>query len=299
MPAAPISHPLGPPTVSGNLITVDTYLNQPTRITNMLLDLTLQRFFSDRVFASAGGVSGGAVVYDQLTVNQLYADRDVQKIMPGNEFPLITSERQQPRLAEVDKWGGKVFITDEARDRNNTVAFANQMRQLANTMVRKINQVAVETLEDSVTESGQTFTGTAWNDVILEGTSATTPSDRPTRDFAHVARLAAEDELGITFNLWIMNPQEYESLYMVYGDRLAGVLAANGLSIYVTNRVTAGEAFAVAEGQVGEMRLEKPLGTETWREQGREITWVQSSVRPVMYVTNPHAVLKVTNLFDA
>jgi hypothetical protein len=42
--------------------------------------------------------------------------------------------------------------------------------------------------------------------------------------------------------------------------------------------------------------VEKPLGTVTWREEGRERTWVQASVRPVMYVTNPYAVIKVTGL---
>ena len=53
-------HPLGPPTLSGNELTIDTMLNQPTRITNMIMDLSLQRFIIDRIFASAGGVTGGA-----------------------------------------------------------------------------------------------------------------------------------------------------------------------------------------------------------------------------------------------
>ena len=49
-------------------------------------------------------------------------------------------------------------------------------------------------------------------------------------------------------------------------------------------------------GAVGELRLEKPLTTETWREESRQITWVQSDVRPVMYVTDPYSVVKVTGL---
>ncbi len=35
------AHPLGPPTVSGTSITVDTMLNQVTRITRMISDLSL------------------------------------------------------------------------------------------------------------------------------------------------------------------------------------------------------------------------------------------------------------------
>lgn len=298
MGAANASHPLGPVTVSGNTIAVDTYLNQPTRVTSMLMDLTLQRFFADRVFASAGGVSGGAVVYDQLTSNELYATRDVAKVRPGGEFPIITSDRMAPRTAEVEKWGGKVFITDEARDRNNSVVFANQMRQLGNTIVRKINQRAVEVLEAAVTEHAQSVAMPAtWSSAILEGTTPTATANRPTAAFSKAVRIAEEDELGYTYNLWIMGPALYESLANVYGDKLSGVLQANGISLYVTNRVAAGVAYAVAEGQVGEMRIEKPLGTETWRDKdGKEITWVQASVRPVMYVTNPNAVLKFTGL---
>src|SRR5574343_628975 len=60
---AAVQHPLGPPTVSGTDITVDQMMNQPTRVTRMLMDLTLKRFLADRIFASAGGVTGGAVIY--------------------------------------------------------------------------------------------------------------------------------------------------------------------------------------------------------------------------------------------
>jgi hypothetical protein len=69
-----------------------------------------------------------------------------------------------------------------------------------------------------------------------------------------------------------------------------------GIDLYSSNRVPAGTAYVVASGQVGEMRVEKPLGTETWREPEEEKTWVQSSVRPVMYVTNPFSVLEVTGI---
>ena len=44
------------------------------------------------------------------------------------------------------------------------------------------------------------------------------------------------------------------------------------------------------------MRIEKPLGTETYREPERERTWVQTSVRPVMFITNSFALLQVTGI---
>ena len=88
---AQIAHPLAPPTVSGTSITVDTMLKQPTRITRLLMDMTLQRFVADRIFASAGGVTGGSVIYDSLEANDLYMSRDVERVAPGAEFPILTS----------------------------------------------------------------------------------------------------------------------------------------------------------------------------------------------------------------
>jgi hypothetical protein len=62
VPSAPTAYPLGPPTISGNQITVDELLNQPERITRDIADLAMQRFYMDRVFTAGGGVNGGAVL---------------------------------------------------------------------------------------------------------------------------------------------------------------------------------------------------------------------------------------------
>lgn len=296
---ATVPHPLGPPVLAGTTITVDTMLDQPTRVTQMLMDLTLQRFIADRVFASAGGVTGGAVIYDELTINELYTTRDIERVEPGMEFPIITSERLQPKIAQVEKWGGKVWISDEARDRNNSAGFTNQIRQLGNVVVRKINQRAIEVMETSITSSGQTAVGRNWSTATDVGPPASISTRQllPVRDFALATQMADEDELGVNYTLWLLNPQEYANLIILYGPGgLQALLGTLGLSIYVSNRVPAGVAYVVAGTQLGEMRVEKALGTRTWREEERERTWVQASVRPVMYVTNPFAIIKFTGL---
>jgi hypothetical protein len=297
MPTATTYHPLGPPTVAGTSITVDTMLNQPTRITRMIMDLSLQRFIADRVFASGGGVTGGAVIYDRVTANQLYTNRDVERVSPGMEFPEITGDRLVPSVAEVEKWGGKVYITDEARQRNNTANFTNLVRQLTNTIVRKTNARAIAVLEAAITASGRSVVGRNWSTATDVGPTPTTRQQLPMRDFAEAARQAEVNEFGITYNLWIINPQEYANLIILYGAAgLRDLLGELNISIYVSNRVPAGSAYVVAAQQAGEMRVEKPLGSETWREPGRERTVLQSSVRPLFFVDNDYAVLKFTNL---
>jgi hypothetical protein len=295
----PVQHPLGPPTISGTDITVDLMLNQPTRITQFVMDITLERFVLDRLFTSPGGVTGGAVVFDVIQGNDLYTDRDVRPVAPGAEFPLVTSQRRAPQVAEVEKFGGKYFFTDEARDRNDQVAFQNENVRLGNTIVRKLNSRAIEVVEAAVAANGgaSTFAGHVWATAIPNGSNPTPPAQTPIADFA-AAQLAADiQELGIVYDTALVNPKELNSLRLFYGSGLEQALADNGFDeVYASNRVTAGTAYFVASGQLGQMRLEQPLATETWRAPETQRTWVQSSVRPVMFVDNPFAVQKVTGL---
>lgn len=310
MPLNPVAHPLGPPTISGTNITVDMMLQQPTRITRMLMDLTLQRFIADRVFDSGGGVTGGAVVYDMATVNELYLDRDVERVEPGAEFPVVTSQRRVPSIATVEKWGGKVYITDEARDRNDSSVFANELRRLGNTIVRKINQRAVAVIDAAVATVGAhviTISSSAsWGDATALAPFSTgyTPAVLPHATFANVQKLGDVDELGVEYDLLLVNPQEAMNLNLVYsangGPGVNQVLADYGIrEMYSSNRVPAGTAYFIATGQVGQMRVEQPLQTVTSREGApllRERTWVQSSVRPLMFVNNPYAIIKYNGL---
>jgi hypothetical protein len=293
----PVAYPLGPPTVSGTTITMDIALNAPTRVTRTLMDLTLQRFFADRVFTSSGGVSGGAVVYDDLQANDLYSDRDIQRVAPGDEFPLVVSSRRVPKVAEVEKWGGKFFVTVEARDRNDVSVFTRNVRMLANTIVRKINQRAVDVLEAAVQASpNRLVTGVNWATVVTAGSTASNSTLWPAYDFSRAQAQAETEELGIVYDLWILNPQEYLQLARIYGPDLNNLLGSLGISIFVTNRVVAGNAYVVQSGQVGQLRTEQPLQTEQWYEQETQRFWTQSSVRPLMFVDNRFAVLKFTNL---
>lgn len=295
----PVAHPLAAPTYTGNTVTIDTMLQQPTRITAFLQDITLQRFLLDRLFSSDGGVTGGAVVYDLLTENELYLDRDVEPVAPGAEFPVVTSSRRAPKVAEVEKFGGKYFFTDEARDRNDQSAFRNENIKLGNTIVRKLNARAVETMNAAIVANGgaSEFVGNDWSAAIPGGSNPSPPASTPAADFARANLLADQRELGVRYNVAIVNPVQLNELRLFYAGGLQQMLADNGYDeVYASNRVPVGTAFFVAEGQLGEMRLEQPLATETWREAGTQRTWVQSSVRPVMFVNNPFAVVRATGL---
>lgn len=297
MPTNPVSYPLGAPAVSGSTITVETLLNEPTRITNYLSDISLRGFVSPLIFNTGGPIAGGAVIYDQLTLNELFPTRDVQTVAPGAEFPIITSDNGTPLVATPTKVGGKFFVTDEARDRNDPSTIQREGRKIANAIIRNIDAKTIATLDAAIASFGtQTVVGTNWQTVVTGGTSTSNASAWPAADFAKVQLLADTQELGVEFDLWVVNPAQLAQLRLVYGNAYADVLGSYGVQIAATNRVAAGTAYVVESGQVGDLRMEKPLSTETWREPDTQRTWVQADCRSVAFVTNPYGVVKVTGL---
>ncbi|TFV90398.1 major capsid protein [Blastococcus sp. CT_GayMR16] len=296
---APVSYPLGAPVLTGNTLTVDTALKQPGRITKRIADLTLQKFIVDRIFASSGTtVASGAVIFDQATSNQLYTSRDVERRMPGDEYPIVGAPRTAPQVALSEDWGGKFWISDEAVRRNDKVYFDNQTTALANTIVRKVNTRAIITLEAAIAALGGAgvITGVNWGAVVTGGSSQSNNSLWPAADFAKAQLAADVDELGVVYDLWLVNPTQYAALVTVYGANLGELLRSNSIELFASNRVPAGTAYAVARGQVGFLDYEQGLATETWREPKTKRQWVQSSVMPIMGVTNPYSIKKFTGL---
>lgn len=291
------AYPLAAPTVSGSTITVEQMLNEPTRITRYLSDLSLRNYISPLIFSTPGGVTGGAVVYDQLTLNDLFPTRDVQEVAPGSEFPITSSENVTPLVAPVEKHGGKFFVTDEAKDRNDGTAIQNEGRKIMNAMVRRQDARAIAILDAAIAaNASQTVTGVNWSTVVTGGSSQSNASAWPAADFAKIQLLADVQELGVEIDTWLVNPTQLAQLRLVYGSDYADVVASYGITIQASNRVAAGTAYALEAGSVGEMRYEKQLSTETWREPETQRTWVQTDARFVQVVTNPYSVVKVTGL---
>lgn len=292
------AYPAAAPSVSGANITVSQFIQQPTRVTRYLSDLSLRGYFTQRVFSTPGGVTGGAVVYDQLTLNDLFSNRDVQNVEPGAEFPVVTSDNPTPLTARVEKFGGKFFVTDEARDRNDLGVIQREGRKLFNTMMMKMDAKTVALLDASITANSatQVIAGNNWNNVVTAGSSASTASAYPAADFSKVLLKAEQAELGAQPTLWIVNPAQKAQFNLIYGPGAQQVLAAYDIEMLSSNRVAAGTAYVVEPGQTGEIRFEKPMSTETWREAETQRTWFQTDVRPVMYVTNPFSAFKVTGL---
>jgi hypothetical protein len=292
-------YPYGQPSVSGDTITVDWLMEEPRRISNLLANLALQRFFVNEIFSPAGPITGGAVAYEQRTENDLYAARDVSKVEPGDEFPIVAFERGEVLTAQVEKFGGKFFVTDEARRRNKVGRVNRALLQLSNTIQRKTQQRALAELTAAVTAHSRTAAGTSWGDAAGTAAGSQVPTIGVLADLTAVEKANEVAELGYVYNMAIMNPQEWRNGRLAAGGQSSdfrALLADSGIDrVWVTNRKTAGTVYWLARGQVGELGYEVPLSTEKWRDpDGRQQDWIQSSVLPIVYVTDPFAILETT-----
>jgi hypothetical protein len=127
---------------------------------------------------------------------------------------VVTGSRRAPKVAEVEKWGGKFWVSIEARDRNDVSVFTRNVRQLANTIVRKINMRAVEVLEAAVQAAPtRQVTGNSWGAVVTAGSTASNSTLWPGYDIARAQMLAEQAELGQPGQMRIEQPLATEQWY--------------------------------------------------------------------------------------
>lgn len=304
----PSQNPLAPGTLNGNKFTIDRWLKSPTVFTRAMADMVVgdEDYFLDKVFSNISNVQGGAVLYDVVEANSLYSDREIEEIAPGDEFPILSSKRGEPKTAKVRKFGGQIYIPDEARDRNQSWVWDRETTKLGNTLKRQLNTVGIAVLDaaladtDPVTGGNRSSGGTSWADAAALVETARSPVLLPHADFGAIKRTAYTEKQNVKFNTVILNPQEDYNLDLIYSMVPGGadaVLARYGISQkFVTDQQEAGKAKFVAAGQVGGFGMEKPIFTEIWRTPGTQRTDMTVTGLPVFFADNRWAVREVTGL---
>lgn len=266
-------------------------VSNPRRVTRAIARMALQKFYVNRIFSPLGGQVLGAVVYEQALENDLYPERDVEKVAPGDEFPVVTFASGEALTAQVEKFGGKFPVTDEARRRNQGGRVLRAMGQVANTIQRRTQQRALAELQATVRTHARTSVGSNW---------ATATTSLPLiRDLTAIEEANETLELAYQYNLAIVHPSDWRNFRLAAGGSNAAamdLLRDSGInSVWRTNRKPAGSVYWLSEGQVGELGYEVPLSTENWRDKdGKQQEWFQTFVLPIMYVTDPFALIETT-----
>lgn len=292
------TYPPAPPTVDGQRITVEQFLKNPSRVTRVLEDLTRERFLAERLF-STGDAQGGAVIYDQLLGSELYTERDVQQIEPGSEFPILTAGESAPKVAAVSKWGGAGVLTYESVRRDSRDVLNRQLTKIRNTIVRKIDTVAVAAL---LAAPIIVRPGTDWSDPV---------AGDPFGDLAGAGSAIDNSDMGYTAGLVVINPAQLLDLLKrkdvrdalpresaasnpIMSGKLSGLMGLN--EWYVSNRMPAGEALVTMPRMAGSLRDELPLYSRTIDQPERERYLVQAARVTVPIVTDPKSVVRLTGL---
>jgi len=158
--ATQIGFPPAAPTLSGDLLTISRFLNDPLYVMRALRTLAEQMFVSNKLLTGQYFTQSGAVLYEQSET--IYADRVPQAVAPGGEYPKTTISLGAAQLANTVKWGEDAEVTDEAVNRFKIDAVRRTFIKLANSLVQNIDSVAMSAIYSQINSGNTTAAIASW-----------------------------------------------------------------------------------------------------------------------------------------
>lgn len=145
------TYPAPAPNISGDVLTISTFLKNPSLVARRIRELASERFISDAILTGRYEVVGGAIQYQQG--ESLYSDRAPQSIAPGGEYPLTSIGGGQSQIAKTEKWGQDSLVTDEAIVRQKMDPVDRGMKKQVNQMVKTVDSIALAAINSQVTQT--------------------------------------------------------------------------------------------------------------------------------------------------
>lgn len=257
----PYTYPPSAPTVTGNYETIHTLLASPTLIARRLRTIAEERFISDVLLRGRFVASGGAVQFEQN--ESIYTDRAPQSVRPGMGYSQSGLGVGPTQIAEVQKWGQDVPVTDEAIKRLNRNPVDRAFVKLVNQMVRQVDSVSLAAIASSVTTTSAA--AAAWSGAtakqILTDVGVPAANLRALND-GYEPDTVVVDDLRWTYAMIAFAdagyvPRETASSNPVLTGQFPVILGMTWLS--TPNLPTAGTAMVVDTSQLGGM-ADEPLG---------------------------------------
>lgn len=301
-PAAPVAQPFGGTTVNGTTITVDTYVNPPTKIPAVIRSLVAEDegYFIEDVLGTLGSpIQGGAVIVEETFPEDFFLPEDSRPAprAPGAEAPRLASVRHEPKVRRPESWAGSIEVTDEAKQRNNVIAVRNQFTKAANTFADIIQNRGIEVLLDAVDSWKRVGSAKVnWREAHTAGVQNVDPAKMPHFDIATVLKQFRDDKVGTRPDTMIVNTEEALFLDLFYpgiGTTLAvgPMLAKYGITrIIATPLMPEGNVLFVKAGAPGVIGWELPMSQEFVREGQRKTDVYVLECRPVFAAFDASAV---------
>lgn len=279
-------------------INVADFLNNPSRVERVVRDLTKDKTIADYAFGQ-GDAKDGAVVYDEVIGEAEEANRDVEVIAPGANFPEFGVLDEEQKMAKVDKYGGQSFLTFEAVRRDDVDTLNKRLQIVKNLIVKRVNKVAVNSLVTNPNIRRVALT-TAWN---------TVNHDVLADIFAGKARIDDSD-MGYTADLILANPDDVQRYLLGRKDireqlpkeskELNPVLSGDlqglcGVEWIKSSAIPAGKLYIINKGISGSVRDEEGgVKTNVYDENKNQRTYIQGWRSIVPIVTDPLSVVELS-----
>jgi hypothetical protein len=305
----PGSFPAPAPTLSGSLLTISRFLQNPAFIARRLRTFRDLRFVSDQLLTQRFSVQGGAIVYEQS--ESQFTDRPVERVNPGAVYPYADLAQSVAAIAAVAKWGQKVFMSDEEVKRNvyGGAAIDRNLRKVVNSIISQVDSVTMSAILSAVT---QTF------DVVGSGGGAWTGATPLfLRDVLRAKSVIVKLNQGYNPDTLALNDTQFA--YLMSDDKFTNAMKREdstnpvytgtiqriaGLAIVVSPTITtpivldSTQLGGMADEQVGspgyavsDMAVEtlslRLADRDGWDLQGRRLT--------VPVIQEPGAAIRLTN----
>lgn len=302
-----ITYPPAAPAISGDVLTISRFLNNPTAVTRRLRTLAENRFIADVLLS--GRIEGSSILYE--TDESIYTADAPEIVAPGAQYPRTLAPTGTASIANPVKWGQEVPITDEEVGRFRGQAVERNLQKIINYLVYTVDSTALAVIAAAVS---QTRAATAaWN----------TGSANPLLDLLRCKAVIRAQNKG--YDPDTVAVDDYAFAYIMGNLQLLATMAREsgttvsmtgdlpvvaGLRILPTpNLPTAGTAIVLDSTALGSLGYERipspeyqgdpangvetltrrnPLGNDEWLVRGR---------RPVVpFVQEPGAACTLTGI---
>lgn len=302
------TYPGSGPTVVGDYIQIEKFLNSPSAVQRRVDELANQRYIADVLLsARVPDVSGGAVQYEVDEDN--YTVREPEAVSPGGEYPLTPISDAAPAVVKIQKYGQDTLLTDEKVKRSGRNEVDRGFNKLVNSNVRKIDSISLSLIGSAVTATHgasatwDSETSKALRDILLAKAKITAldkgydPNVLVVNDEVF-ALLASDAQLAAFYAREDRSNPAYTGTFPIVG----------GLRVLPTNHLPSGvEALIADTNFLGGIATEDLGGnyqgsaatgveTKSIRDELND-QWRLRARRPMApFVTDPGAAIKLTGI---
>ncbi|GAB3251002.1 phage major capsid protein [Kineosporia babensis] len=159
-------YPAAPPTLAGEIITINRALKNPTVVQKQIETIADQQMVGEKLLTGRVTAQGGTVLYGVDTSMDL--DRGPRAVSAGAEYPRALPKEDVDAIVSTTKYGEDVPLTDEKISREQWAGVNQQMALSVNTTVSFVDSVILSVVSAAVT---QTHAATAqWSNAATANT---------------------------------------------------------------------------------------------------------------------------------